>query len=180
MVTLKRLSGPDTAAPPPGDPEAVESLESIAREVESATQAEATAAAPAQQAQQQAQAQAHQAEAAAASKELLRVLIVGRNMGARLASATNVLTDAKVHEIWSDAQLAELVDPLMAVMDRHGDDINAFFEKFGPYVMLAVAAGMPAWATLTAVREHKANTINVTSRVVPDPPTPGTGGAAGG
>lgn len=180
MVTLKRLSGPDAAAPPPSDPDAVESLESIARESENAARAEATAAAPAQQAQQQAQAQHDQAEAAAAVAEFVRMMRVARNMGARIAGMIDVLPEATVHEIWNDAQLAELAEPLLDVMGRHGREIEAFMKTFGPYVMLAGVVGMPAWATVQAARAHKANTISVPSRVVPDAPGPGVTGATGG
>lgn len=177
---VKKINGPDlvdAAAPAPAGPVQVESLDDLTREAQGMQQGEQADQARAQQSQQQAEAGQRQAQAASAVNDIVQVLRVARNMGANLAEAADVLPKDKVLEIWSDAQLGDLAMPLLAVMERHGGQVNAFLERYGPYVMLIAAAAMPAIATIRAVRDHKA--ITVPSRVVPAAPRPGEGATGG-
>lgn len=165
---VKQVKGPDlvdTAAPPPAGPVQVESLDDLTREAEGMQQGEEDAQYIGKTAKARAESEQRQAQAASAVTEIVQVLRVARNMGASLAEAADVLPKDKVLEIWSDAQLGDLAMPLLAVMERHGGELNAFLERYGPYVMLIGAAAMPAIATIKAMRHHKA--ITVPSRVVP-------------
>lgn len=176
---VKKIEAPNTpgAASAPAGPVQVESLEALAREAANMQQGEQNDQARAEQQQAQAETGQRQAQATSAVVELVTVLRFARNMGADFADAAGVLPRAKTHEIWSDEQLGSLALPLTAIMERHGSEISAFFEQYGPYVMLVGAAALPAIATVKAVRAHKA--IDVKAHAVPAAPTP-DGGATGG
>lgn len=177
MVTKIESTRAPAASPSPPSPVQVESMDALTREAATMQSSENATADKAAQANQQAESGQRQAQASAAVSEITQVLGVVRNMAANMADATGLLPRAKTMEIWSDAQLGDLAMPLLAVMERHGSQVNEFFQRYGPYVMLIGAAAMPAIATVKAMREHKA--ITVPSRVVEPAPGPAKGGTGG-
>lgn len=165
---VKKIEGPDasgTASPPAAHPAQVESMDALIREGAGMQANENADADRTNQAHEQAQDGQRQAQAASAVSEIVQVLRVARNMGANLAQAMDVLPKDKVLEIWSDEQLTDLAGPLLAVCERHGDQVSAFLAQYGPYVMLIGATAMPAIATVKAIRAHKP--ITVKAQVVP-------------
>ena len=162
---------------PSATPGGVESLADIANEAAFMQAGEQSESDRARQAQQQAnagqqQAQQH-AQMASMSQEVVQVLVMVRGIAADLADAAGALPKATTMGIWSDDRIAGLAGPLALVLERGGDQLSAFMERYGPYMALIAAGAMPAIATVKAVREHKA--INVQARVVRDEQPEGEG-----
>lgn len=179
MVTLKKLDAPAT-------PGGVESLDDIAREASGLQAGEQAAANAARQAQEQAQAgqaQAQQAqarvEAADEVQAVAGLLGMARDMAAELLHEAALLPYEKTMTVWSDKRLLGISAPLVAVLNQHEESLGPVIKAYGPLVALAGALAIPTVGTIKAVRAHRAKTVTVESRVVPDA-AGGAGGAGGG
>lgn len=153
---------------PSGTPGGVESLDALEREAIHMQAGEQSEANKASQAQQQAHAGQQQAQMAGMVQEVAQVLAMVRGMAADLADAAGTLPKDTTMAIWSDDRIAGLAGPLALVLERGGDQLSAFMEKYGPYVALVAAGALPTIATIKAVKAHKA--IDTSARVVPDAP----------
>lgn len=58
--------------------------------------------------------------------------------------------------VWSDATLQGISNNGAAVLVRNGWSAGELFEKWGPYIGLAVATAPPCIATYQAIEQHKA------------------------
>lgn len=165
MVQL--IKGPGA----PGDQ--VESLDDLAREAKTMQASEQAAEATrTNQAHQQARVEEGQAAVSQAAA-LAGALLKGRDMLADMMDESGALPRDRLMAIWTDKKVTDLAEPVAAVLERHGSQLEPFFDQYGPYFMLAFVAVMPTLATVKAVRHYKA--LNVPTREVP-----AGEGAAGG
>ena len=78
---------------------------------------------------------------------------------ARAAAAEQMSWWPKFAEVWSDSTLQAIAHAAAAVMQLHNlSNVEQFMGKFGPYVRLAMAIGMPAVVTYQALR-HRTVTV---------------------
>jgi hypothetical protein len=54
--------------------------------------------------------------------------------------------------VWSDSQLEQIAAALVEVCKKHGWTVGDLFGTYGPYIQLAMAAGLPALATLKILK----------------------------
>lgn len=156
---------PAPAGPAPAGPGHVEDLGALAREAAQLQNGEQAEAARTSQASHQAQAEQGAQAAASQAEQLASALLVGRDMLADMMDESGALPRDRLLAIWTDKKVVSLAGPLSAVVDRHGAQLEPFFDQYGPYAMLAFVALMPTLATVKAVRHHKA--LNVQAREVP-------------
>lgn len=170
MVALKKLEGPadaGAASPPAAHPAQVESMDALIREGAGMQASENADADRTNQAHEQAEAQQNQAMAESVMAKVEKMLLKARDMGVRAAHATDTLPRDQAMAIWTDETVKEAAEPLLEVAAQHSEKLNAFMDRFGPVVMLAIAIGPPAWATFEAAKAHKRKTVTVPSREVP-------------
>ncbi len=65
--------------------------------------------------------------------------------------------------IWSDQQLEKIAAAVVEICHLHGWTTGDFFDKYGPYLQLGMALGIPALATLKLLK-------------MPPPPKPAADG----
>ena len=58
--------------------------------------------------------------------------------------------------VWSDAQLQTIAGALAAVCIDQGWSLDDLMGKYGPWIALAVAAGMPSFVTWSAIQDKRA------------------------
>lgn len=88
--------------------------------------------------------------------DIVDMLVAVREMAGPAAAEAGVLTEAQVATIWDDARLERIARPLLAIMQRHNlNNIEAAFDKWGPYAMLMAGLVVPGFATWRAIREHQ-------------------------
>lgn len=75
-------------------------------------------------------------------------------------------------QVWSDGQIRAISQAGAVVMVRHGWDMGEMVSQWGPYLALVAAAGMPAMATYTAIKAHKAEAQRAARIVGPAPAAP--------
>ena len=54
--------------------------------------------------------------------------------------------------VWSDTLLEQIAAALVEVCKKHGWTVGDMFGTYGPYIQLAMAAGLPAVATLKILK----------------------------
>jgi hypothetical protein len=150
-----------TPAPSPGG---VEPLSSIASEIEKERQAEAQQGQQTQQQQAKVEHASANAARAQAVAEIVQFLKPVRDMADATVTEFDKLPAGKFAEIWSDKKLEAIAEPLIVVMERHGEAVAKFMTDWMPYFALAGATLMPSIATVKAMRQHEA--INVKAREV--------------
>jgi hypothetical protein len=137
-------------------PGAVEDLEALAVEAETAAQAAQATQQTAVVTQQKAQERQAQDEAAAQAAEIAGLLCMVRDVTADMATDAGFLPEGRVVEIWTDERLGRIAAPLVTILQKHGGSLGQFMEQYGPYLALVAATAMPAVSTIKAVREHRA------------------------
>ena len=144
-------TGPDKmSASSPSDGDHVESLDSIAQH---GAVLELTAGAPG------APGQAPAATDAAAAAEIAAALSLLR------AAAVPFAPDhvqAPLEAVWSDKQLETIAAAVVEICKLNGWTTGDFFDRYGPYIQLCMALGIPSLATLKILR-------------MPPPPKPADG-----
>jgi len=65
--------------------------------------------------------------------------------------------------IWSDQQLEKIAAAVVEICHLHGWTTGDFFDKYGPYLQLGMALGIPALATMKLLK-------------IPPPPKPAADG----
>jgi hypothetical protein len=153
---VKVVAKPDEESRTGAGPNAVESLDDLAREgtqlqAGEAEQRQAVAVAHEQSAERQ-----QQVEQQAAANEIAALLGLVRDMAAPLVEDAGYLKAGQTKAIWTDVHLQRTSVPLIVVMERHGMELGDLMEKAGPYVMLVAGLALPGVATIKAVRENKA------------------------
>lgn len=71
---------------------------------------------------------------------------------ARAAAADRFKWWPNFAEVWADGTLQEIADAGADVMRLQGWTVGEFMGKYGPYVRLALAVGVPGWVTMEALR----------------------------
>jgi hypothetical protein len=94
-------------------------------------------------------AQAQSDEIGSTAQELAQALTAARDMAAPLLDWW-----AEYMTVWSDARITAISDAGAVVMQRHGWSMGDMFSRWGPYLALISAAGLPALATYQAIK-HK-------------------------
>lgn len=75
-------------------------------------------------------------------------------------------------KVWSDSQIQAISQAGAVVMVRHGWSMGEMVSQWGPYLALVAAAGLPAMATYTAIRQHKEEAKRAARIVGPAPAAP--------
>lgn len=144
MVAMTKKPEPaDAGTTTPPAAGGVESLDDLATEAQQLETPPATvppgapgaAAAPATSAQDAAE--------IASALELLRV--------AALPFAPGHVQQP-LQQIWNDQQLRKIAEAIVAVCGMHGVTVGDFFGKYGPYIQLAMAVGLPALTTIKVLK----------------------------
>jgi len=130
----------------------IDTLEQLAQRAEQQEAAAITA-------QDQAQAQAEAAQSVGNIKAIVAAL-----KGARQVLAGKFAWWPDYVVVWSDEQLSAIASALEAVRLHMGWGVDELVAKFGPWLMLAMAAGMPAWATYEAIQERRAELARQTKQ----------------
>lgn len=81
---------------------------------------------------------------------------------AALPFAPDHVQDA-LGQIWSDKQLEQIASAIVEICKLYGWTTGDFFDRYGPYIQLAMALGLPALATLKLLK-------------MPPPPKPSDNG----
>lgn len=55
-------------------------------------------------------------------------------------------------QIWSDKQLEQIAKAIVNLCKMHGFTVDEFFTKYGPYLQLMAALGMPLLATIKILK----------------------------
>ena len=152
MVKVVAQPDPRTGA----GPDAVESLDDLAREGAQLQAREIEQRQAVAVSQEQAAERQQLAEQTAAANEIAALLGLVRDMAAPLVEDAGYLKPGQTKAIWTDAHLQRISVPLIVVMERHGMELGDLMEKAGPYVMLVAGLALPGVATIKAVRENKA------------------------
>ncbi|MBN9407621.1 MAG: hypothetical protein J0H69_00600 [Burkholderiales bacterium] len=119
----------------------VESLDELANQ---ARTIDMPAAAPAVQA---AQAAAAQAAHATMEQDWVDTFKMLRGMGMVALQRVRGIPPETVKEIWSDAALEQIAAPAAEICRRHGLSIGDMMDRWGPYIGLTMALGVPGFAT---------------------------------
>jgi len=140
------MSGPAVdqvgAAPADGSGPAVAGFEDLAHEAELLDGAAPGGAAPGA---------AAAAQVADTAAELLQALQM-----ARLLVAPMFRWMPDFHQVWADSTLHGISTAGAAVMQRHGWTLGEFWEKWGPYVALAMSTAPPCFVTYGAIKAETA------------------------
>lgn len=136
---------------------------------------EGAAVAPAEKAQAEQQAVA----VVSAAAELLQALQL-----LRLIAAPAMKWWEHFAEVWSDAQLIAISEAGAQVMQRHGWSMGELMSKWGPYLALVSAVGLPGLATYQALaykreQEQAAKRQAVAKPAPMAPPPPSTNAQEG-
>ncbi len=98
--------------------------------------------------------------AEATASDLADVLILARDMAAPMVETMGYLAKGQTREIWSDAVLKSIAEPLLEIMGRWGIGLGEALQKAGPYVGLFVGLAPPAMATWAAIQDKAQQVIN--------------------
>lgn len=66
-------------------------------------------------------------------------------------------------QVWSDRQLERIAEAVVEICRMHGWTTGEFFDRYGPYIQLLAALGVPALATLKLLQTPP-------PKVKPEPP----------
>lgn len=116
-------------------------------------------------------AEAAQAAAEAESAKNVRA-IVGALKGGRKLAEPRFRWWRDFSEVWSDDQLQAIAQALEAVRLHMGWGVDELMGKWGPWLALALAAGVPAWATFEAIEARREALAH--ARAHPPQPVPPT------
>lgn len=61
-------------------------------------------------------------------------------------------THAPLGIVWSDTQMLKIAKSIVSLCTLYGITVDEFFDKWGPYIKLAAALGMPALATIKILK----------------------------
>jgi len=117
----------------------------------------------------QAQAQADQQIAAEQVGEARVQLRAALSM-LKMIAATKFRWWSEFDACWSDAQLDAIADARAQVMQLHGLTMGEIMTRWGPYIALAGAVGMPSLATYAAIQERREQLAAQARRPVMAPP----------
>ena len=117
----------------------------------------------------QAQEQAAQEVAAQAIGEA-RVQLRAALTMLKAIAATKFRWWPEFDQCWSDAQLDAIADAGAQVMQLHGLTMGDLMTRWGPYIALAGAVGMPSLATYAAIQERREQLAAQQRRPVMAPP----------
>lgn len=130
----------DQAKPDPDAGDHVESLDSIAK---LGTALDAPAAAPGAPGQTVAASTVADTAEISAALSLLRA--------AALPFAPDHVQDP-LNQVWSDKQLEQIAAAVVEICRVQGWTTGDFFDRYGPYIQLCMALGLPALATLKLLK----------------------------
>ncbi len=82
-------------------------------------------------------------------RELLAALQMARALAA--GQVEPLMADFAV--VWSDSQLRQIAEAGAEVMNIHGWSVGELMGRWGPYIRLAVAVGVPGWVTWQAIKQ---------------------------
>lgn len=145
MVTRTKQQPQPVQQAGPNENESLTDLASMAAEIDNPQDA------PAAQAQQLA---SQAAQTDAAFNDLTDTLKMARDMAAPMVEGMGYLQPGQTRKIWTDAVLAQIAAPIVAIMERHGLDLGDAMKQAGPYVALIVGLWSPCAATWAAIQAN--------------------------
>lgn len=96
-----------------------------------------------------------QAQAAALEAQQNVRAIVGALKGVRKLAEPKFRWWRDFHDTWADDTLQGIAEALEAVRLHMGWGVEELMGRFGPWIALAMAAGMPAYATWEAIQARR-------------------------
>lgn len=123
------------------------------------------------QASDQAQAQAEQQIALQQINEARIQLRAALGM-AKIAARPKFRWWSDFDACWSDDQLDAIADAGAQIMQMHGLSMGELMSRWGPYLALIMAAGVPALATYAAIQERREQLAKPRPPVMAPPPSP--------